>query len=203
MSQSTEAVYSETLEERYRTLSENEDYPTLASRLSAIRERRPDSNISPEAVLAAMEKSEAWQTREDPGRAQEKLTEEELNDGRAFIEFDTVKVETLMPGDHMDISIDAIGLSYDVKIDNVETFDDGNIMWSGSIMNAEGTEAEGGTINITQSSKITVASVVLKETDFTIESYGSDGWMVDSGVLFKVDPNKTDAIIPPDHGHQH
>lgn len=203
-SETNETLITEEFEERYQQISNNEDYPTLASRIDAINNRRPDANISPENVLAALEKSEAWKAKGSPlPTVKQKLTQEEIDDGRSFIEFDPVKVETLMPGDHMDIAIDELGLTYDMKVDNVEVFNDGNIMWSGSLMNVEGTEAEGGIVTITQSPKITIASVVLLETDFTLESYGTEGWIVDSGVLFKIDPNVTDEVIHPDDKHNH
>ena len=102
-----------------------------------------------------------------------------------------------MPGDHMYIAIDDLGTAYDMRIDEVEDFSDGNLMWKGSLLNVEGTEAEGGTVTITQSSNITVASIVLRETDYTLESFGSDGWIADSGILFKNELGKeTDAVTP-------
>ena len=186
------------LEEQYRLVSSNEDYPTLASRINAIKDRRPNLNIPPEAVLAALEKSESWEAMQGPlAKVKSKLSEVELSDGRSFLEFDRIKVETLMPGDHMYIAIDDLGTAYDMRIDEVEDFSDGNLMWKGSLLNVDGTEAEGGTITITQSSNITVASIVLRETDYTLESFGSEGWIADSAILFKNELGReTDAVTP-------
>lgn len=184
-----QAVSLAVLEERYRNASNNDRYPTLSSRVSEINERRPSANISPEDVVEAVEKSEAWETREDPGVVAQKLSERELNDGRAFIEFDPVKVETLMPGDYMDIDIDVIGRVLEMKVENVDVFSDGNIVWQGKIVNQDGTDAENGTVNITQSSKVTVASIVLHDKDYVLESYGTDGWVSNAGALFTIDPN--------------
>ncbi len=74
-------------------------------------------------------------------------------------------------------------------------------------MSVEGTEAEGGVVTITQSSNITIASVVFRDTDYTLESYGTDGWVVDSCVLFKIEPGTTDEVFPnflegEEHNHQ-
>ena len=190
------SVISEELEDRYRALSENDQYPTLSSRLDAVNARRPDLGVSAEDIVSAMGKSNAWSTRDDPGVLQQKLSTKELNDGRAFVEFDTGKVETLMPGDHLDVPVDSIGQVFDMRVDSVKQFEDGNIMWKGTIMNGEG-----GTVTITQSRQVTLASVVLREQDFTLESHGEDGWIVDSSVLFKVNPNVSDAIIPPHEDH--
>ena len=186
------------LEEQYRLVSNNEDYPTLASRINAIKDRRPNLNIPAEAVLAALEKSESWEATQGPlAKVKSKLSEVELSDGRSFLEFDRIKVETLMPGDHMYIPIDDLGTAYDMRIDEVEDFSDGNLMWKGSLINVEGTEAEGGTVTITQSSNITVASIVLRETDYTLESFGSEGWIADSAILFKNEQGReTDAVTP-------
>lgn len=183
------------LEERYDVISENDQYPTLLSRLIAIDARRPDSNYAAEDILSALEKSAAWETKKIPGPKLKKLTEEELNDGRQFVNFDPVKVETLMVGDHMDVAVDSIGRVFDMRIDSVRVFEDGNIMWKGPVTNADG----GGSVTITQSAKVTVAAVVLAQDDFTLEAYGVDGWIVDSGTLFKVDSNYTDAVYPDEH----
>ena len=65
-------------------------------------------------------------------------------------------------------------------------------------MNAEGTEAEGGTVTITQSSNITVAAVMFRERDYILESYGTDGWIASSASLFEINPSGTDQVIHPD-----
>lgn len=186
---------SAALEERYHAISENDRYPTLLSRISAMKARRPDAQHSPEDVLAAVERPVAWETKSTPGPKLKRLTEEELSDGRQFVDFDPLKVETLMVGDHMDIAVDSIGRVFDMKVDSVRIYDDGNIKWKGPITNVDG----GGIVTITQSPKITVAAVVLKQKDFTLEAYGLDGWIINSGALFKVDPNTTDVVYPEEH----
>lgn len=187
---------SEELESRYRSISENDQYPTLSSRLSALDARRPNSNHSPEDVLSAMEKPAAWETKKEPGPNLKKLSQEELNDGRQFVDFDPLKVETLMPGDHMDVAVDSIGQVFDMRVDKVRIYEDDNVMWKGTIMNGDG-----GSVTITQSYQITVAAVVLPEDDFTLEAHGTDGWIVDSGTLFKVDPSHTDEVYSEEEHH--
>lgn len=187
---------SDALEERYQTISENDQYPTLSSRLSALDARRPDAHLSPEDVLSSMEKPAAWETRNEPGPNLNKLSQEELNDGRQFVNFDPIKVETLLPGDHMDIAVDSIGQVFDMRVDRVRIYEDDNVMWKGTI-----TNAEGGTVTITQSPEITIAAVVLTEDDFTLEAHGADGWIVDSSVLFKVEPNHTDEVYLEEEAH--
>lgn len=182
-------VVSAEMEERYQVLSENDNFPTLSSKLNAIQQRRPGTAISPEDILSAMAKSKAWEVKDDPGILAHKLSDVELNDGREFIHFDPVKVETLMTGDHMDIENTEMGLTFDMRVDHVKNFGDGNIMWKGTIVNHDG-----GTVSITQSPKMTVGSVILPEVDFTLASYGEDGWVVDSSVLFKIDPDHIDTI---------
>ena len=186
-----ERKVSAELEARYQNISENEQYPTLLSRLSALDARRPNTHYSAEDVLSAMEKPTAWEGSNQPGPNLNKLTQEELNDGRQFVDFDPLKVETLMVGDHMDIVIDSIGEVFNMQIDNVRIYEDGNVQWKGKI-----TNIAGGKVAITQSENITVATVVLEQDDFTLEAHGTDGWIVDSGTLFKIDPDHVDAIYP-------
>jgi len=179
------------LEARYQNISENEEYPTLLSRLSALDARRPNTHYSAEDVLSAMEKATAWEGSHQPGPNLNGLTQEELNDGRQFVDFDPLKIETLMVGDHMDVAIDSIGEVFNIQIDNIRIYEDGNVQWKGTI-----TNTGGGKVAITQSEKITIATVVLEQDDFTLEAHGTDGWIVDSGTLFKVDPDHVDAIYP-------
>ena len=179
------------MEERYKIISENDQFPTLASRLAEINARRPSSSYTPEDILSAMERSEARKSKDDPGVLSQKLSSEALNDGRQFLDFDQLKVETLMQGDHMSVSIDSIGQVFDMRVDDVKIFDDGNLMWKGTIM-----DGEGGSVSITQSdNNITVASVILSQKDYTLESHGGDDWIVDSAVLFKVNPHETDEVF--------
>lgn len=169
----------------------NDQFPTLSSRLAEINTRRPGFSYSPEDVLSAMEKSEAWTGKDDPGFLSQKLSDEALNDGRQFLDFDPLKIETLMQGDHMSVSIDSIAQVFDMRVDDVKVFNDGNLMWKGTIMGDEG-----GSVSITQSTNnITVASVVLSQKDYTLESHGGDAWIVDSAVLFKVNPHETDEVF--------
>ena len=187
------------LEERYAQLDTNSGYPTLASRLAEVNARRPNANFSAEDILRAVSQEQAWTSRSGPGPNLKNLTPEEIDDGRNFIDFNTLKVESLMPGDTMSIAVDSIGRTFEVQIDKVKIFEDGNITWKGGVLN-EGI----GDVSITQSDKVTVASIVLENEDYTIESHGSDGWIVDSATLFKIDdPNTPDYIIPEEEAHRH
>ncbi|MBQ4857759.1 hypothetical protein [Pseudoalteromonas sp. MMG007] len=177
------------LEDRYQTISKNENYPTLSSRISVINARRSNVNYSAEDLLAAIEKTSAWEEIRQPGKNLNKLSADELSDGRQFIDFDPLKVESLMVGDHLDIAIESIGQVFDMKVDSVRIFEDGNIMWKGKIANIKN-----GSVTITQSNVITLAAVILNDDDFTLEAHGSDGWIHNSGELFKTNINHTDEV---------
>ncbi|KAA1162467.1 hypothetical protein EU508_05580 [Pseudoalteromonas fuliginea] len=177
------------LENRYQTISKNENYPTLSSRMSAINARRSNINYSAEDLLAAIEKTSAWEEIRQPGTNLNKLSADELSDGRQFIDFDPLKVESLMVGDHLDIAIESIGQVFDMKVDSVRIFEDGNIMWKGKIANIKN-----GSVTITQSNVITLAAVILDDDDYTLEAHGSDGWIHNSGELFKTNINHTDEV---------
>ena len=177
------------LEERYQLITKNTLYPTLSSRLSAINARRPGANYSPVDVLLALEKPTAWKERSQPGPKLSELTLEDLNDGRRFVDFDPLKVETLMVGDNLKMGVDPFGQVFDMRVDDVHIFNDGNVQWKGAI-----TNVNGGTVAITQSHNFTIASVVLPEDDYRLEAYGTDGWIIDGGTLSKVNSNKIDVI---------
>src|SRR5690606_32926926 len=82
----------------------NPDYPTFASRFDEIRARRDGLHLDPEALLAAMHQPTAWTVDESQAEGLP-LTDEERHDGREFIRFSPLKVETLVPGDVMEIPI--------------------------------------------------------------------------------------------------
>ena len=190
------------LEERYRLSSNNDIFPTLASRLEAIEARRPDLEITPEQVVLAIEKDHAWtpKTSKDPGIFSEKLSDQQIYDGREFIDFDPLKVETLMPGDHLDFTLDSAAVNFDVEIDDVKDFGDGNLMWIGTIENG----GDQGFVTITQSSEVTLASVVIENADYELQSFGQDGWIADSRTMFY---EHADNHVHPDgiddHPHSH
>ena len=183
------------LEERYTQISDNPNYPTLALRLSEMNARRHGrEEFSPEEVMNALEQEEPWAGRSGPGPNLSRLSEVELNDGREFIDFNPTKIESLMPGDKIKLAINEIDQVFDIEVSKVKIFDDGNITWRGIIQGENG-----GDVSITQSSEVTVGSVVLPNTDYTIASHGTDGWIADSGILFKVDdPNIPDYVLVDD-----
>ncbi len=186
---------SEFLEEEYQRISNNPKYPSLASRTSAQNARRPESPLTPEQILNAMRQDEPWQTVAEPA-ASLPLTEEEINDGRLFIRYNPTKIETLMPGDSMKIRVDQLGQTFNMMVDKVKIYDDGNVTWRGSV---NGTQ--NGAVSITQSENLMIASVTLDDSDYTLESRGSDGWIVDSAILFKIDPSVNDMVKFEDHEH--
>lgn len=179
------------LESQYQNLAKNEHYPTLSSRMAAMNKRRPDAHFNAAEVLAKVAKSEAWQMADEPGDNLSKLTASEVTDGREFIDFDPLKIESLQVGDHLSIAVSALNQVLDMKVESIRTFDSGDIMWKGSIDNVEN-----GSVTITQSQSITLASIILTDDDYTLEAHGSDGWIHNSGSLFNIDANETDAIYP-------
>jgi hypothetical protein len=179
------------LESQYQHLAKNENYPTLSSRMAVMNKRRPDAHFNASEILAKVAQSEAWKIADAPGDNLNKLTANEVTDGREFIDFDPLKVESLMVGDHLSIAVSALDQVLDMKVESIRTFDSGDIMWKGSIDNVEN-----GSVTITQSESITLASIILSDDDFTLEAHGKDGWIHNSGSLFNIDVNETDAVYP-------
>ena len=71
-------------------------------------------------------------------------------------------------------------------------------MWKGGFINAEGTEAEGGKVTITQSSNITIASANVSRKRLHIRILWNRCSIASSASLFEINPSGTDQVIHPD-----
>ena len=180
------------LEQRYAEISNNEDYPTLEGRVSAMSERRSGLAFTQNEVLDAMEGDPWEEVDEVPGALV--LTEEDKTDGREFIKFNPLKIESLMPGDTLKMPISQLGEEYQVQIENVITNEGGSLTWEGKLLN----DPEGNKVIITQSEKITVAGISTGQGHYALQAHNGVGWIASSQTLFKQNPNESDAIEVPD-----
>ncbi|MAM89608.1 MAG: hypothetical protein CME36_20100 [unclassified Hahellaceae] len=161
-------------------LGDNPDYPTLESRLTEMQARRENMTFDPAQVLAAIQQPSAWQA-DDSVAEQMDLADEDRYDGRTFIRFNAMKVETLMPGDTMEIPIEQANSIYQMVVDEVEDHRDGSITWRGHLQDFN----EENQVMITQSDGVTYAGVFTPDAPYTIEARDDTGWVVSTGTLFK------------------
>ncbi|MES2675579.1 MAG: hypothetical protein V4660_15160 [Pseudomonadota bacterium] len=172
----------------------NNIHPEFQERFSAMQQRRPNTQFDAKAVEAAIKRENLWATATQPAKTLT-LKPEELKDGRQFIHFDSLKIETLMPGDNLKIAIAEFKQDYEVVIDRIEQHDYENISWHGHIDAGDG---QNYSVSFTRGEKLTVAGIDTPEGNYVLQAHGNDGWIASSGLLFKVDPDVSDVIYPPE-----
>ncbi|RYZ89548.1 MAG: hypothetical protein EOO68_25330, partial [Moraxellaceae bacterium] len=164
----------------------SENYNYIQERLDVMQERRPNATYDPKEVAAAVARTDAWTSRKDTPKNLP-LDKEELEDGREFINFDSLKVETLVPGETLKLAIKETGQQYDVNIDDVEVIDETRTMWRGHI---EGTDGQNYQVSLTRGETLTVGGIDTPDGHYVVQANGNDGWVASSRLLFKnhVDP---------------
>ncbi|QEI11005.1 hypothetical protein [Cellvibrio japonicus] len=174
---------------------------TLQERLDAIAIRRPELQLDVETVQTKIAQPIAW-TPSEKIPQHLPLTAEELNDGRQFIALDDLKIETLMPGDSVDIQMPDTKNTFEVVIDKVEKHDYNSISWYGHI---EGADGQDYSVSFTRGASLTVAGFDTPDGHYVLQGHGKDGWIASSGLLYKQDTSVTDAIYPEDvlDAHEH
>lgn len=173
---------------------------SLQERMTEMQQRRPNQHFDVAAVEAALQRQTAWAPAEEVPEHLP-LQPEEFTDGRQFIELDSLKIETLMPGDEVKITIDETGQDYTVTMDRVEKHDYNSISWYGHI---EGADGNIYSVSFTRGEELTVGGLDTPDGHYVLQAHGNEGWVASSGLLFKVDPNHDDAIYPDEVGqHVH
>lgn len=169
----------------------------VKERLDAIHQRRPDLNIDAATLEAKMAQPYAWKNS-DTVPKNLPLKPEELTDGRRFIAVDSLKIETLMPGDTLDLNVPETNNTHEAVIDSVEKFDYDTISWYGHI---NGSDGQTYSVSFTHGNNLTMGGFDSPDGHYVIQGHGADGWIASSGLLFKehVDPIRPeDADKPPE-----
>ncbi|MCW7536908.1 hypothetical protein OOT46_03445 [Aquabacterium sp. A7-Y] len=166
----------------------NPDYPTLGSRLTEMAARRNGQGVSAAQALAAMEQRSAW--RSDPSAAAElNLSPQEAADGRSFVRFDPVKLETLMPGDTLEIPVPQRNAVYHMVVEDVQAHGDGSVTWNGRLRDFP----EENQATMTKGGDLVYGGFTARDELYVIQSNGTAGFIAESASLFK----------PTDDGHDH
>jgi hypothetical protein len=168
------------------------DVMPLQERLQAMSRRRAGQTYDQDAVAAAVTQNTAWRALTTVPESLP-LTPVERNDGRQFIELDPLKLESLMPGDEITISVTENGAEYRGRIDSVEIHDSGSISWFGHLVGLDNHY----TMTFTRGTSLTVGGMDTPEGHYVLQSHGELGWIASSETLFKRNPDETDAIVPP------
>ncbi|MBK8972519.1 MAG: hypothetical protein IPM37_14675 [Hahellaceae bacterium] len=153
---------------------------SLETRIELMQARRPDQSFDPVAVDQAVQQPAAWSV--DPAVAESLgLDDEERYDGREFIRFSPLKLESMMPGDEMEIPLDQENATFNMVVDSVEVFPDGNVAWRGHLKDFPAENQ----ISFTRGIDLTVGNITLPDKQFTVQAQGEKGWVVNSFTLFK------------------
>lgn len=183
----------------------NPDYPTFAMRYDEVVARRNGAAIPAINVKHALQLKAAWSTDDTAADALD-LDPEDRFDGRSFIRFNPMKLESLVAGDHMEIPLDETQQTYTFEVDQVQVNDEESISWVGHLTESE-TDNQ---VIFTQSSNLTYAGIQTPEGLFVLEAKGTQGWIAPAGLIFKgscdalpVDTETGTAEHPHNHNHTH
>lgn len=168
--------------------------PELQERIATMQQRRPDWQFSNTDVAAAVSRTTSWSPSEEIPR-ELPLKPEEFTDGRQFIELDSLKIETLMPGDQLKVSVDNSAKDYQVMIDRIEKHDYNSISWHGHI---QGDDGQKYSVSFTRGEHLTVGGLDTPDGHYVLQGHGDKGWIASSQLLFKADTSVSDAINPAD-----
>lgn len=180
------------VEEILESPDQNPEYPTFGHRLSEIEARRNGQKMDAAQLWAASQQPAAWKPLESAPDALN-LTNEERNDGREFITFSPLKLESLVAGDTLDIEMAQTGQTFTAKIDQATSEDDGrNVTWTGRSTDP----GFPGSLTITKGDTLIVGGISTPDGHYELQVHGDKGWIVNSATIFKgVDQQ---IIVPPE-----
>lgn len=161
----------------------NEEYPTFGHRVSEISNRRNGQPVDVAALYAASQLPSAWQAS-DTLPESFPLSEEDRTDGREFIAVNPLKIESLVPGDSLDIDIAQINGHFSARIDRVQVQADNNVSWFGHLENVPGLEGQ-TQVYLTRGDNLIVGGITTPDGHFEIEVRGTQGWIASGATLFK------------------
>lgn len=158
---------------------------SLRDRKTAMSFRRPDQSFTKKEVQEAMSQEKAWSTMTSiPTHLP--LDQEELGDGRVFIESHPLKFESLMTGDSVTIPIPHLRTSHDVKIERVD-IEEEYLQWHGAGDN-------GTKLTVTSGGDYVTGSVLVNNRHYSFRLYDGKGWIHETGRLFKTKNRGSDEI---------
>lgn len=159
----------------------NSDYETFKDRFSEIRARRNGQEIDAVQLWQASQQPAAWQPLATPPDSLN-LSQEEKNDGRSFITFSPLKLESLVAGDTLEIEMGHSNQSFTAKIEAARSEDNGkNVTWTGTSLDADFP----GRLTITKGDTLIVGGISTPDGHYELQVHGDKGWIVNSATIFK------------------
>ncbi|PAU65649.1 hypothetical protein BZL41_05610 [Pseudomonas sp. PIC25] len=158
----------------------NPYYATFGDRLQEVLARRDGQAVDPKKLWTALQEKAAWKPLEG-SPDQLPLTAEQRSDGREFISIDPLKIESLVPGDHLEVPIAQANQTYDVVIDHVRSTDGQSMTWSGHIEEL----SQDNQVTITRGNGLIVGGITTPQGLYALQAHGNQGWIATSATLFK------------------
>lgn len=170
----------------------NPDYPTFQDRVIEVSVRRNNEPVDHQALWVASQSPEAWQPLESPSQSFG-LSAEDMQDGREFISIDPLKIESLVPGDTLEIPIAQLGTTLVAHIHDVRSEDNGrNVTWTGQL---EGLDAP-NEITLTRGGTLIMGGISTPDGIYELQAHGNEGWIASGATLFKGQDQQ--IIVPPE-----
>lgn len=145
----------------------------MQARIAAMQERRPYWTFSPKDVVSAVGRSVLWTASEEIPQGLP-LTQQEFTDGRYFIDFDNLKMESLMPGDRFNLHLVKDGQHYPVIIETMELQENNRITWYGKLLTAKGKSYK---VSFTKGEHWASGELASPEGNYTLQAHGDKGWI--------------------------
>lgn len=178
----------------FEASDDNPEYETFYDRYQDIVARRAGLQFDPEELYKEMQKPSAWETL-DEAPSDYDLSDAELNDGRSFITFSALKLESLAPGDTLQISIENDDINFEAKISEVRSEGEGeSVTWYGE----SNTHGSTDTITITQADGLTVGGIFTDQGLYQLEVKNGRGFIVNNATLFRHGEDQQ-VYVPPEY----
>lgn len=166
---------------------------TLAQRVEIMQVNRPGRALTESEIQKALSESNAWEASSSIN-ADLKLSNEEIDDGRVFVDLKPFKIESLMEGDSVTFPIPFEDEDISFVVDQV-TIQGGSVRWHSGGMESDTS------FSASSWEKNSMAGIVAsKNSHYTFYIEDGRGWIKKTGALMKIDPNvsaaSADAVMP-------
>lgn len=186
-------VSPQKIEERYQAVSDNARVTSLEQRVEELSQLYPYREFSPEEVLDLLSQANAWESSSEVPESLP-ITDEQRNDGRAFIEVNPERFQVLLPGDTIELPLEKLGMHLQVQVDSREALPDGGFTLHGHVMGSD----ELLRVTITQGPGLSLAGIDTPQGHVVMQANDTHGWVASSETLFKQNPHTTDVLLPTD-----
>jgi len=180
-------------EARDQAVADDVQAPELEQRISDLNQLYPYREFSQSEVADLLAQPNAWESSAELPEGL-LLTDEQRNDGRAFVELNPERFQILLPGDTIELPLEKLGMHLQVQVDSREPLANGGFTLHGHVLGGD----ELMRVTITQGPGLTLAGMDTPQGHIIMQANDTQGWVASSETLFKQNPHKTDVLLPTD-----